>query len=93
MAEHLGDIDDLIQQSLLNMGNHELDNLAQILAFDCRIQLETLREMMESSEEAERIIEYVDCLSTEQKIWLLATLYTIYSTVLKFHFDFLQISF
>jgi hypothetical protein len=67
MGEHKGDVEDLIQQSLLNIGSHELDNLAQILAFECCIQLERLREMLESSREAERIIGYVDSLSTEQK--------------------------
>lgn len=67
MGEHKGDVEDLIQQSLLNIGRHELDNLAQILAFECFIQLERLREMLASSQEAERIIGYVDSLSTEQK--------------------------
>lgn len=67
MAEHKGEDADLIHESLLNMGNQELHNLAQILASECRIQLRRLQAMLESSREAERIIGYVERLSTEQK--------------------------
>ena len=49
MVERMGDVEDLIQQSLLNLGSHELDNWARILAFECHIQLERLQEMLESS--------------------------------------------
>lgn len=67
MDEHTEDLEDLIHQCLQNIGSHELHNLAQILAFECQIQLERLWKMLESSGEAERIIGYVDSLSSEQK--------------------------